>query len=154
MKKHQWNYKKTLELHKKRCYKCETIKPLDDFYKAKLTFNKRDGYRNQCKECSKKNSQTPQRKYYFYKRRAGLRGRDLSLSFEDFCTFLIEPCFYCGLNTKKIELDRVDNKLGYIKGNVVSCCRRCNSLKKFYSLEQLEQMGHIARKIREFFKKT
>lgn len=41
----------------KRCHKCKVVKPLNDFYKRKES---KDGYRNDCKQCRKKN----QKKYY------------------------------------------------------------------------------------------
>ena len=52
------------------------------------------------------------------------------------------PCYYCGemdkrrikINDDYVDLvingiDRVDNSIGYIYGNVVSCCRSCNTKK-------------------------
>ena len=34
------------------------------------------------------------------------------------------------------SLDRIDNSIGYIPGNVTSCCRTCNIMKLSYSKEQ------------------
>jgi hypothetical protein len=44
-----------------------------------------------------------------------------------------EPCFYCGQETTfetRNGLDRLDNSIGYIKTNVVSCCWTCNNMKQ------------------------
>lgn len=51
-------------------------------------------------------------------------------------------CEYCGAEPSQIitgsrhrgnyiynGIDRIDNKLGYIKGNVVPCCWQCNKSK-------------------------
>ena len=40
-------------IHSKQCYKCESVKPLDEFY---ANPNMADGHVNKCKECSKKDS--------------------------------------------------------------------------------------------------
>jgi hypothetical protein len=41
-------------------------------------------------------------------------------------------------------LDRVDNTLGYVSGNIVSCCRKCNAMKSALELgEWLTQMKQI-----------
>jgi hypothetical protein len=35
-------------------------------------------------------------------------------------------------------MDRVDNSLGYVIDNVVSCCEMCNLAKKDFSREEFE----------------
>ncbi len=56
-------------------------------------------------------------------------------------------CYYCGISPYKIRetlpgrkykytfngIDRVDNTTGYIISNCVSCCSRCNYMKRNYS---------------------
>lgn len=41
------------------------------------------------------------------------------------------PCYYCDELPPETGngLDRVDNSMGYVAGNVVACCRRCNVAK-------------------------
>lgn len=79
--------------------------------------------------------------------------KEYNLSYDDFCELIKQPCFYCGAkNTNYIQdystrngfisdtvifyngIDRVDNSLGYLKTNVVSCCKRCNSAKNDMSI--------------------
>lgn len=40
-----------------------------------------------------------------------------------------QPCSYCGDCNGKKSLDRVDNTLGHLQDNVVTCCVRCNLVR-------------------------
>ena len=76
--------------------------------------------------------------------------RDLewSLTEDEFNNLVTRPCKYCGIppqNTvrnvsqKKYHgLDRVDSSKGYVPGNVVSCCKRCNFAKHVQSLDEFK----------------
>jgi hypothetical protein len=83
-----------------------------------------------------------------YKNNATNRGKDFKLKFEDWYYLITLPCFYCGaIGSNKAKdlggggkiisdfvleyngIDRVDNFVGYEYGNVVTCCRWCNSFK-------------------------
>lgn len=79
-----------------------------------------------------------------YKISAKNRNLVFKISFRYFKQLIQEPCFYCGeikRNKRFIKqkcrnfeftyngIDRVNNNLGYIKTNVVSCCGFCNSAK-------------------------
>lgn len=64
-------------------------------------------------------------------------------------------CHYCNgvpsnllkLNNKVIGryqgIDRVDNNKGYISGNIVPCCKYCNSFKS--NRTKIEFMDHLSR---------
>lgn len=91
-----------------------------------------------------------------YKQSARRDGRPWSLSNSEAVNFFTLPCNYCGTKpasrynvfarsdgtvrlgnpewgnlgwVKYNGLDRVDNLLGYVLGNVVACCKRCNYAK-------------------------
>lgn len=89
-----------------------------------------------------------------YKYNAKKRGLQWYLSKDDFKYLTQQNCYYCGSpplgiskpNSKRASIDvvensiycyngvdRKDNKLGYIKENVVSCCKQCNIIKMHYS---------------------
>lgn len=66
-------------------------------------------------------------------------GREFSLTNEEARELMLSPCYYCGQepsNKSKSEydtgdfqyngIDRIDNTKGYVKGNVVPSCRKCN----------------------------
>jgi hypothetical protein len=79
--------------------------------------------------------------YSSYKKTCALnRGYDFLLTKEEFISITQQNCFYCTKEPNQIKkskvsyykyngIDRVDNSKGYINGNVVSCCKECNSLK-------------------------
>jgi hypothetical protein len=58
-------------------------------------------------------------------------GRIVGINFEQFCELVSSPCHYCGnvLPETGYGLDRKDNDLGYIIGNIVPCCKDCNKMK-------------------------
>ncbi len=53
------------------------------------------------------------------------------ISLEDFLVLIKLPCFYCSgaLPEAGGGLDRIDNEKGYMLGNVVPCCTRCNTMR-------------------------
>lgn len=83
------------------------------------------------------------------------------LSLDQIKSLVVSECEYCGAkpsNTdKRLQryykfayngIDRVDNTLGYVTGNVVPCCRICNTAKMRQSREQflgwVERVHHRA----------
>lgn len=81
-----------------------------------------------------------------------------TLSYQEFCDIINQPCFYCNLfprdshcavdlismATKEIltdtkvyynGIDRIDNSKGYTVGNCVSCCYKCNTAKMDFKKE-------------------
>ena len=62
-----------------------------------------------------------------YKRSAEKKGVRFELSNEEFDTLIKEDCEYCKRSPDKcFGIDRVVPSLGYVLGNVVSCCWDCN----------------------------
>lgn len=84
-----------------------------------------------------------------YRVSARERGHAFSLTKEQFLDLVKGNCRYCGLEPRQRRwgktmygqaiyngIDRVDNTLGYVDGNCVSCCRQCNVAKSRYTLEE------------------
>lgn len=92
--------------------------------------------------------------YYKYSKGAKDRGYEFNLSMEEFREIIEQNCYYCGDEPTKIftqyrcssnivynGIDRVDNRIGYIKSNCVSCCQTCNTMKM--ALTKNEFFEHI-----------
>jgi len=59
-------------------------------------------------------------------------GTEMSLSLEEYTEIVKDGiCLYCQSDLPKwgYGLDRLDNRLGYVKENVVPCCKDCNDRK-------------------------
>lgn len=104
-----------------------------------------------------------------YKCHALKRNIDFDISYEYAVKLLSSNCFYCGSppsnrynvrnrNREKSKngigyaksnsdgydiyyngIDRVDNTKGYVYGNVVSCCTKCNTAKLNYTLDEFKE---------------
>jgi hypothetical protein len=77
---------------------------------------------------------------FSYKYQAKRRGHAWELADGEFDKLTSSDCYYCGLSPSTVRtsrshkyiyngIDRVDNTLGYIQGNVVTCCSVCNLAK-------------------------
>jgi hypothetical protein len=74
-----------------------------------------------------------------YKSKAGAAGTEFSLNRVEFVDLVTDYCFYCTAAPKPTHgVDRVDNRKGYVRGNVVTCCRQCNVAKNDHSREDFE----------------
>jgi hypothetical protein len=69
--------------------------------------------------------------YKNYITSAAKRGYTMSLSFEDFKTYVLSPCYYCtSFVAEEVNgIDRINNDIGYEKDNCVACCETCNMMK-------------------------
>lgn len=81
---------------------------------------------------------------------ARARNKFWDLTIEEFSSFLFDNCFYCGVGPSNSYpdrakgepplrysgLDRVDNSIGYVTGNIVSCCSQCNKGKHVMTAEE------------------
>lgn len=114
--------------------------------KARLEYLK--NWRQQHKEETNKYRQTIDNKFKFgYKYPARKRGYEFKLSFAQFTKLFIGECRYCGVENAR-GIDRVDNNIGYIIDNCVSCCGVCNKMK--WKLNQ----DDFLEKVKQIFKNT
>jgi len=82
--------------------------------------------------------------------RAQLYNRDFNITIDDLLELYVEVCPILNLdilwhNTEKVRhgspsLDRINNRKGYIRGNIHIISHRANSLKKDYLLVEWQKM--------------
>lgn len=104
--------------------------------------------RNAACSCYPSNPDTPFNDLFSrYRRSAKGRGLGFKLTKEVFKTLVLGVCEYCGLPPSNVRtkhrqtlfysgIDRVDNAVGYVEGNCVSCCEPCNIAKHTHTKEQ------------------
>jgi len=94
------------------------------------------------------------RRFYQSQRVAKRRKIIWQLSLEEYSDLCNKPCHYCSnklgkIVTTGIGLDRINNNLGYIKGNILSCCEMCNRIRsEFLSVKEMEEVSKLLCKLR------
>ena len=102
----------------KRSSRCATCSKV---FKSKVSKLNRDKYQYH---------KQPRYRYYDYKKKALQRNLAFDITFEEFQDYWNKPCHYCNDLVDGIGIDRVDNEIGYVSGNTVSCCTTCNFMKR------------------------
>lgn len=68
------------------------------------------------------------------------RGKSWQLSNLETANLLLNKCTYCTRYfPQKMGIDRVDNSLGYLINNCVTCCWECNNAKRTKSVQEFKQ---------------
>jgi len=61
-----------------------------------------------------------------------------------------KACHYCGDNESKIGCDRIDNKQGHVKLNVIPCCKLCNVTRMDnFTYNEMIILGETIRQIKK-----
>lgn len=77
------------------------------------------------------------------------RNFEFHLSYETVLNYISKDCFYCGIKPKTLKeaiggniyyngIDRVDNSIGYVESNCVTCCKQCNLAKHNVNKEMVK----------------
>ena len=85
--------------------------------------------------------------YRRYKYRAKKAGFEMLITLKDFNNITTLSCSYCGENERRRGIDRVNNTIGYLKENCISCCGICNMMKMKLTKEDF--LSHI-KKINDY----
>lgn len=90
------------------------------------------------RECNYRQKRKPTTKYSELKSNALKRGLEVTISLEALTALIVQPCDYCG-SVESIGVDRIDNSLGYIPINCISCCYMCNITRNnLYTYEEFK----------------
>jgi hypothetical protein len=68
--------------------------------------------------------------YTYSKMADRFRKRENNLTIPFIEEMISHPCEYCGDDKSKLTLDRIDNDIGHIIGNVKTSCITCNWIKR------------------------
>lgn len=139
---------------KVKCLKCNNI-----FWVWSSSIERRNR-KFPCKRCydssMRRTDSWPALQKAYLSAKGGAKTRELewSISMQDYLEIASKSCYYCGsAPTEKKPakswqepiflhgLDRVNNKMGYKKENLVACCKQCNWAKK--DLSQKEFIGWV-----------
>lgn len=78
--------------------------------------------------------------------------KEWTLIEQEWREIISKPCFYCELENNVQSgsgLDRLDNDRGYVPGNIVSCCRECNTARNSnFSPEEMRIIGRAIREVK------
>jgi hypothetical protein len=128
----------------KICTKCGVDKQLKEFCLIKRRL---DGHNNICRVCVSNNPRriafnrehltTLNGRFNKAKWKSKIRKIEFTISLEAYVVIASQPCYYCDNRlgdrvNRGVGLDRLNNAIGYVIGNVVSCCGRCNRLKSYW----------------------
>lgn len=141
------------------CKDCVKEKNRQRYLKNKESINQRNKawkkanrgqYLAQQREYNRAYHKTIPGKYREYKQSAFRRNYTWALSKEAFAQYWQVPCYYCGDEIDTIGIDRINNDLGYIESNIVSCCSVCNRAKDTMSKEQyIEHCKKVSKRLSE-----
>lgn len=76
-----------------------------------------------------------------YVKRAIKRGNDTILTYQEWQSYIDQPCFYCG--GVSTNLDRIDSLKNYSLDNIQPCCGMCNMMK--FNYDQTKYINHMVK---------
>ena len=83
-----------------------------------------------------------------YLRKAYQRIDECDLTTDEVLDLILKPCVHCGTTELPIGLDRIDNSLPHIKGNVAPSCAPCNFARgDRFTFDEMQIIGKVIRKI-------
>lgn len=157
------------------CYNCKTVMPLtpEHFYSDS---SRPHGLSYECRECHSARKKgrdrrtekwfnlTPEQKQKVKERQnrynKTIKGRAIflrkayertdacDLTTNEIVELISQPCIHCGTTDLNRGLDRIDNNLPHIKGNVAPSCAPCNFARgDRFTFEEMKRIGAVIKQI-------
>jgi hypothetical protein len=100
-------------------------------HNANVMKNWRDRNPEKMEEANRKRRESLEAHYKIYQRSARLKKLKFEFSEEEFKELVVKPCYYCNIIDEKGfgGIDRMNQQVGYIQSNSVSCCAMCMWMK-------------------------
>lgn len=120
----------------KRCSKCGNHRSIN---KYGIDIKSADNKRSVCNHCV---SRMPSNRFNNLRKSASRRGIDVDIDLCEYKSILENKnylCEYCNDDVSGSSggsLDRIDNDIGYLKGNLKVCCGNCNHMKRHLSEDE------------------
>src|SRR5208337_432111 len=132
----------------KGVYNCECICGVS---KDIVSTTLKNGTRKACRSCSSRRPDSGFRGVSAsYRTNASRRGLKFNLPEDCLRQLFGGNCFFCGAipNMERARfvyngIDRLDNSIGYVLSNCVSCCKICNHMKHVLAVEDF--LAHVRR---------
>ena len=103
--------------------------------------------KDSAKARNKKYGQTDKGRAVFL-RKAYQRVDACDLTTTEVFDLIVQPCVYCGTIERPRGLDRIDNDLPHIKGNVRPACAPCNFARgDRFTAEEMDVIGAVIRQV-------
>lgn len=82
-------------------------------------------------------------------RKAYQRIDECDLTAAEILGMIEQPCVYCGTTTANRGLDRIDNQLGHVRGNVQTACGECNVMRgDRFTVDEMKVIGEAVARVR------
>jgi len=83
-------------------------------------------------------------------RKAYQRIDECDLTVSEVVELITQPCTHCGTTLSNRGLDRINNDLPHIKGNVVPSCAPCNFARgDRFTFDEMKEIGAVIRRVLE-----
>lgn len=131
------------------CRPCHSARKLGRDRRKERWANMTPAQRNAATDRNRKYGRTTKGRAVFL-RKAYERIDACDLTTAEVRELIEQPCVYCGTETEPRGLDRIDNALPHVKGNVRPACAPCNFARgDRFTAAEMDIIGRVIRQVME-----